>query len=333
MPILVRGISWNGPASDGGSPALRLQPPPAHESPPGRSTLPLRRGTELGLCVHPGLWCLGHVKVHGQGESTHIACPAQAPAERGTQCGQCFARDDSRLMHDFHRGGNVPAGLREYLMQPHWLYIATFAGGATKVGTASGARKWNRLAEQGAVHASYVALADDGRVVRMLEDLVTSELGIVQQVRRAAKAAALLEPRPAVELSAINKCEAARVRELLDTVSLSGFTIVEEQWERPAFADALCSDASYSDALPLQGDALPLHGVGRRHRYPREFDDGGHALVIESLSGAVALVTLPDGNGGTVEGQFVANLGQLKGRRIDFGPYTTNLPALQDSLF
>jgi hypothetical protein len=50
--------------------------------------------------------------------------------------------------------------------------------GSTKVGTASGPRKWNRLAEQGAVAARYVARAQDGRVVRILEDLVTAESGL-----------------------------------------------------------------------------------------------------------------------------------------------------------
>ncbi len=319
MTLLVQGIAWDGHASDGGSPALRVQSPNGE-----RTAVPLGPADVLGLQVHPGLWCLGHVKVHGPADSTHVPCPSTARAERGRQCGRCFARDDSRLIHDFHRGGNVPPGLREYLMQPHWLYIATFAGGSTKVGTASGPRKWNRLAEQGAVHASYVAHAQDGRVVRLLEDLVTSQLGIVQQVRRAAKAASLLDPRPAVELSMINKQAAARVRELLETVQLPGFTIVEEQWQRPAFANAVCGGSTAE---------APLFGAPRRHAYPQGFDGGGHGLLIESLSGAVALARLPDAGGGSVDGQFVADLGELKGRRIEFGPHTTEVPALQDALF
>lgn len=81
----------------------------------------LARGSALGLRVLPGLWCLGHTKVHGPGDRTHVPCRSGSPAERGKQCGACFARDDSRLMHDFHRGTSVPTGLRAYLMQPHWL--------------------------------------------------------------------------------------------------------------------------------------------------------------------------------------------------------------------
>ncbi|WP_442865362.1 DUF2797 domain-containing protein [Arthrobacter sp. B2a2-09] len=307
--MLVHGVTWDGPppgdaAPDAGLPALRLQ-----SASGGLSSVPLVQGAPLGFRVAEGLWCLGHTKIHGPGERTHFPCPDSAPAERGKQCGRCFAREDSRLMHDFHRGGAVPPGLRAYLMQPHWLYAATFANGATKVGTASAPRKWNRLAEQGAVHASYVAHADDGRIVRLLEDLVTSELGIVQLVRASAKAAALLEPRPDVELSSINKRVAASIRELLDGIALGGFSTVEEEWNRPAFADALC-------------------GPGRRHAYPAAFDGGEHGLAVESISGGIALATLPGDSG-----EFVADLGRLKGRRIESGNYRTEIPALQDSLF
>ncbi|MEV7605426.1 DUF2797 domain-containing protein [Paenarthrobacter sp. NPDC089322] len=221
-------------------------------------------------------------------------------------------------MHDFHRGGSVPSGMRAYLMQPHWLYVATFAKGATKVGTASSQRKWNRLAEQGAVHASYVAHAEDGKVVRILEDLVTRELGLVQQVRSAAKAAALVEPRPAVELVSINRGHADRVRRLLDGLAMTGFSLVEEEWDRPALADPLCS-------------VRPAGAV--RHLYPAAFDGGGHGLRVRSLSGAIALAGLPDASGNDVEGSFVADLGSLKGRRIEFGEHVTEIPALQDSLF
>ncbi|MGO4591333.1 DUF2797 domain-containing protein [Paenarthrobacter sp. 2TAF44] len=221
-------------------------------------------------------------------------------------------------MHDFHRGGSVPTGLRAYLMQPHWLYVATFANGATKVGTASAPRKWNRLAEQGAVHASYVALAEDGRVVRVLEDLVTRELGLVQQVRSAAKAASLVEPRPGVELVATNRRHAAQVRGLLSGLAMTGFALVEEEWQRPALADRLCTARAAGSS---------------RHPYPAAFDGGGHGLRIHSLSGAIALAGLPDAEGNEVQGSFVADLGALKGRKIEFGPHVTEIPALQDSLF
>lgn len=308
--MLVHGVAWNGLASDGGTPVLRVEPEPG-----AFLEQEVGAGTFLGLKVQDGLWCLGHTKVQGPGQRTDVPCPARAPAERGRQCGACFARDDSRLMHDFHRGGAVPKGLRAYLMQPHWLYVATFAGGTTKIGTASAHRKWNRLAEQGAVQASYVAHADDGRVVRVLEDLVTQELGLVQQVRGASKAAALLEPRTGVELAALNRNHAAKVRALLEGVALDGFEVIEELWERPALAEDLCGS---------RPEELPAF----RHLYPVGFDGGTHGLELRALCGSTALATLPGS-----EGAFVADLGSLKGRRVEFGDYRTAVPALQDALF
>ncbi|WP_454811154.1 DUF2797 domain-containing protein [Paenarthrobacter nitroguajacolicus] len=306
--MLVHGVAW-----DTSSPSLRMFTPDAEFS-----DVALVQGSALGLRVIPGLWCLGHTKVHGPGDRTHVPCRSGSPAERGKQCGACFARDDSRLMHDFHRGTSVPTGLRAYLMQPHWLYVATFGNGATKVGTASAPRKWNRLAEQGAVHASYVAHTEDGRVVRVLEDMVTRELGLVQQVRSASKAAGLVEPRAGVELLTLNRQHAGRVRELLGGLAMTGYSVVEEEWERPELAERLCVPGA--------------EGV-RRHAYPATFDGGGHGLRIRSLSGAIALAGLPDASGNEVEGSFVADLGSLKGRKIEFGPHTTEIPALQDSLF
>jgi hypothetical protein len=217
--------------------------------------------------------------------------------------------DDSRLIHDFHRGGRVPPGLRAYLMQPHWLYIATFAGGASKVGTASQLRKWNRLAEQGAVVARYVARADDGRVVRLLEDMITRDAGLPQQVRSAAKAAALLAPAAAVDLDALNGRLAGEARTLLAGAGGEGFAVVDERWVRPELSAKACAPAA-------------------RHAYPHDLGAGAHGFRIDSLSGSIALAAL-DGTGL----EFVVNLGQLKARVIELGDHGSDVPAVQESLF
>jgi hypothetical protein len=238
-----------------------------------------------------------------------VLCPAAAPAVNGKQCERCFVLDDSRLIHDFHRGGRVPAGLRTYLMQQHWLYVATFAGGASKVGTASHLRKWNRLAEQGAVVARYVARTQDGRVVRILEDLVSAEAGLTQQVRSAAKEEALVQPLPGPGLDAINARHAAAVRTMLAGVGTEGFSIVEEEWVRPAQAAGLCESTA-------------------RHAYPHALDDGRHGFGIAALSGTNALARL-DGTDAT----FVVNLGRLAARTIVLGNFASEVPAVQESLF
>ncbi|MFF2316285.1 DUF2797 domain-containing protein [Arthrobacter sp. NPDC058097] len=307
---LVHGVFWDGPpavsaASDGGRPVLRLQ----HRS-GGFSEMALDAGTRLGFRVADGArHCLGHTRVFSATERRHVTCPDSAQAVRGTQCGTCQLADDTRLIHDFHRGGRVPAGLRGYLMQPHWLYVATFANGASKIGTASQPRKWNRLAEQGAVVARYVALAEDGRVVRVLEDLATSEAGLAQQVRGAAKAAALTEPMPGVELDLLNRRRAEDVRAVLAGTAVGGFAIADEQWIRPAQAAALCAAAS-------------------RHAYPHGMDGGSHGFTLRSLCGSHGLVSL-DGS----ELDFVVNLGLLKGRLVEPGEHTSQVPAVQEALF
>lgn len=313
---LVHGVFWDDPpvptaadacrvADDAGGPVLRLQSPEGDFR-----ELSLRAGSRLGFkVVEPGLFCLGHVQVQSASFRRHVLCGSAAPALRGKQCERCFVLDESRLMHDFHRGGRVTPGLRDYLMQEHWLYVATFAGGATKVGTASGPRKWNRLAEQGAAAARYVARAQDGRVVRILEDLVTAGAGLTQQVRSAAKADALLQPLPAEAMDAVNARAAGEVLALLGRTAVDGFQAVDEQWVRPAHADA-------------------LYGKTPRHAYPHALDRGRHGFGIAALSGTNALAGL-DGT----EAEFVVNLTRLAARTIELGEYASEVPAVQESLF
>ncbi|MFE4227410.1 DUF2797 domain-containing protein [Arthrobacter sp. NPDC056886] len=309
---LVHGVFWDGPApvpaaasGKGVLPVLRLQ------DPDGTLTgLALDAGTRLGFrLAAKGKHCLGHHNVHGPAHRDHVLCPERAAATKGSQCERCFVLDDSRLIHDFHRGGRVPPGLRAYLMQPHWLYVATFATGASKVGTASDLRKWNRLAEQGAVVARYIARAEDGRVVRILEDMITRDAGLPQQVRAAAKAAALVAPAAAVELDAVNGRLAGEARTLLAGAGGEGFEVVDERWVRPELAANACAPAA-------------------RHAYPHDLAAGTHGFRVDSLSGSIALAAL-DGS----DLEFVVNLGQLKARMIELGDHGSDVPAVQEALF
>jgi hypothetical protein len=304
---LVHGVFW--PAGDGSAngapPVLRLQ---AADS-TFRETA-LDDGTRLGVrLAADGKYCLGHHRVHGPAHRDHVLCAGRLPSARGHQCERCFLADDFRLMHDFHRDGRVPPGLRSYLMQPHWLYVATFANGASKVGTASNLRKWQRLAEQGAVVARYIARAADGRIVRILEDLVTRDGGLPQQVRSAAKAGALADPAPAGFLKAHNAALAATARRVISRSGLDGFEVVDEAWARHGLAERLCS-------------ASP------RHAYPHSLADGPHGFTIRSVCGSFVLATLDD-----TDLEFVVDLGRLKGRRIELGDYSSEVPAVQEALF
>ena len=301
---LCTGVSW-----DDAGPYLALRSPGGV---PER--IRLDAGTPLAYRVLPGVdgalrHCLGSVKVQDRNSRISEPCPVHSVAERGYQCGPCFARDDWRLVHNVHRSGIAPAGLKLYLAQPHWLYIATFADGSTKVGTAADGRKRLRLVEQGAVAARYVARADDGRVVRILEDLVTAEAGLVQAVRSGTKTAALAQPLAGAVLERINATHAATARGVLAGAGLDGFTVVEDSWEPPAQARKVLQAAA-AVAYPLDPGA------------------GEHGVVIEAMAGAAALVTV-DGS----ETPFLADLARLKGRRLQLGAYRSQLPALQSALF
>lgn len=307
---LCTGVSW-----DDAGPFLALRTPDG-----ASSQQRLDAGTVLSYRVLSGSgaddaqgaaprYCLGSVKVQDRHTRISEPCPGHSAAERGYQCGPCFARDDWRFVHNSHRSGIAPPGLKLYLAQPHWLYIATFADGTTKVGTAADGRKALRLTEQGAVHARYVAAARDGRVVRILEDLVTADAGLVQAVRSGTKAAALARPLAPEILEGINARHAAEVRTLLTASGLEGFTVTDETWRRPE-------------------QALTVLTAPGAAPYPLDPGSGQHGLVIEAMLGASALVRVQD-----AETPFVADLARLKGRRLQTGTYRSVLPALQTALF
>lgn len=313
--VLVRGVAWT---ERGASLSLT-------STQGDQELVPLHAGMELRFRVvsMPSVrHCLGYSTVHGPRQREQFACAAHSAAERGFQCGPCFARDDFRYLHDIHRSGIAPPGMQAYVDQQHWLYVATFADGTCKVGTASDRSKFSRLAEQGAVAARYVAWAQDGRIVRHLEDAVTQHLGLVQAVRSSSKFAALANPLPPGEVDGINAAEAARVRQLLDGgggpgeyltpnagEAPTGACTVDEQWARPAGTGAVCENRT----------AIA---------YPHDLAAGSHGLKLEAVHGSFARAGIDDSDIG-----FLLDLGRLKGKRIEFGQYSSEVPAVQESLF
>lgn len=278
--------------------------------PGGRSMLRLAPGAELRFRIRSeaARYCLGYELVRDDGRKNQ-PCPGNAAAERGYQCKRCFFQDEGRLVHNSHRGGGLPAGLRSYLARPQWLYIATFADGTTKVGTAADRRKILRLTEQGALAGQYVARAANGLQVRVLEDEISAALGLPQAVRAGHKCAALAAPLPDEELRAINAGHADGARAVLFDRDPEGFEVVKESWPRPA-----------AFATVLEEDAPGL--------YPLALSTGDHGLRIRGMLGSTALTATDDAGL-----HFLADLTALKGQRIELGAFATNLPALQQPLF
>ncbi|WDF32717.1 DUF2797 domain-containing protein [Arthrobacter agilis] len=305
---LSSGVTWRSSGPVLSLHAVQEDREPADAPAPD---LPLTPGTRVAFEVaDEGRFCLGFHRVHGRDDRTWVRCADQAPAERGSQCGRCFAQDDVRFMHDFHRSGIAPAGLKRYLDQPHWLYVATFADGSTKVGTASHPRKHARLVEQGAIVAQFVAHAADGRVVRVLEDGVTRAVGLQQAVRSGVKATALCAPLAAARLEHVNDGFALATRGLLeDGLGIDGYEVVREEFEPPASWSAVLGHAALQP-------------------YPQPLTLGRHGFTVQHVLGPSALVAL-DGT----DLCFIADLAQLKGRRVRFGAFRTPIPAVQESLF
>ncbi|WP_229746136.1 DUF2797 domain-containing protein [Rhodococcoides trifolii] len=256
-------------------------------------------------------YCLGRSASDGNGGSVHIPCPDRAYAVSGSQCDACASKDQFRFVHIVHRQKFVSKDIEAVVMQPHWLYVATFAGGVSKIGTATDTRKWGRLTEQGALVGRYVARGADGRVIRDMEDAVTAGVGLRQAVRASAKAAALARPVDLGELDAQNLAAAVEARELLSGSDFGrDSSIVDETWDPPAGRDALID-------------------AGERLAYPAELSSGAHGFSIRAVVGSAALVTVP----ADPTTAYVADLSRLKGRRIEFGDYRTKLPPVQAVLF
>ncbi|MGW2134245.1 DUF2797 domain-containing protein [Streptomyces coelicoflavus] len=299
--FVCHGITWAS-----GDPRLLLAPVTG-----GPLVYTPVMGRRLGYQVSDtGRWCTGRYRFADRVRVEALACPDRAPADAGGQCAACAGRDDFRFAHRFHSGGHVPDALAVYMAQPHWLYLATFADGTTKVGTAAEPRKRSRLDEQGALIATYLARSADGRAVRFLEDSLTRHLGLTQTVRAAAKLTALAELRDLVPARGAHQQHLDRATEALSGLNVPA---TPEPWTPPS-----------------EGDLLRASGTGRA-LYPHDPRAGEHGWTVLSCLGSQVLVALAD------EGEqlaYLLDLNALKGRRIILGAQFCSPPAaVQSALF
>jgi len=269
----------------------------------------------LGLRVAaPGRYCTGWYGFDRDG-GRWWPCPDGNPTAGSRQCADCALRDQFRFAHQGHLGGYVPPALEAHLASPHWLYLATFADGFTKVGTATASRQDARLDEQGPLLATHVARAANGRLVREAEDEVTRRLEVPQHRRRAAKVAAWVQPAPAAAVRARHQESVAQARELVAGTVWGGDVFPrEEVWAPPPASRA-------------------LHGPppsGRRLAYPNALSEGEHGLQVEAAAGSAVLARTQPGADAL---RYVVDLGELVGCRVVLGDYTSAEAELQEPLF
>ncbi|SEB61046.1 DUF2797 domain-containing protein [Streptomyces melanosporofaciens] len=296
---VCHGVTWAT-----GDPRLLLAPLPG-----GPLAYVEIMNQRLGYQVSgTGRWCTGRYRFVDTHRVEAVACPDRAAAEQSGQCARCAGQDDFRFAHQFHQGGHAPVALTAYMAQPHWLYLATFADGTTKVGTAAESRKRSRLDEQGALVATYLTKSPDGRAVRFLEDALTRRLGLPQTVRAAAKLRALAELRDLAPVLSSHEKELARAAEALADMNIPA---VWEAWTPPS-----------------EGDLLRTAGT-ERALYPHDPREGEHGLVPLACAGSQVLAVLDSND----DLPYLLDLGTLKGRRITLGPFSSPSAAVQSALF
>jgi hypothetical protein len=291
-PVTLLGLDW----SDPDIPHLRTTDP----TNPGGSLLHPLLGEHTFRVVDDQRRCIGWFDLTGT-EARHVCCRTDEVVTRGRQCRRCQYKEGFIAAHQAHRDPRaLPENVRDYLQQPHWLYLDVFAHGAMKVGTAAESRRRSRLAEQGPVAAVYVARTPDGIAVRTLEAAVSQYFNLSQQVPTRRKVLGLQGPVDTATLTARLVDLAAQVVPYLDklTADQSGTGVFSDPdpWVRPACATTVF------DAAPVLA-------------YPSDLTQGVHHLHVTGASGPVALFTTdPEPHPETV--QYCADLTTLIGRRL-----------------
>lgn len=239
-PFLWRDLSWPDRR-----PVARLEMM-RDGSPTGeRLSVAISPGDEICVATctdvaEAGLWCSGFA--HAEFDDTglprfrQVPCPRSNRLSQGQQCPLCRHLDRFRPVHRVHRGSELTEAARAYIDFPHWLYVATFPDGTSKVGTAHERSKTSRLDQQAVALADYVALADDGVLVRELEDAVTQHVRLTQFKRVTTKLTSWLAPESFETIARKHEQTVAKVAEFLDSFENRGFAPVEEAWSPGEFS-------------------------------------------------------------------------------------------------
>ncbi|MEU1899532.1 DUF2797 domain-containing protein [Nocardiopsis dassonvillei] len=289
-PVTVLGLDWSAPDT----PRLRTTDPVA---PDGSQLLPLL-GEHTFRVDGNERYCVGWFDLTGS-EGRHVRCRTDETVTRGRQCRRCQYKEGFVTAHQAHHNPHaLPDNIRDYLQQPHWLYLDVFAKGMTKVGTAAASRRRSRLAEQGPVAAVYIARTCDGIAVRTLEAAVSQRLGLPQQVPTRRKVLGLQDRVDTAALTMRLTELAAEATAYLATITADqpGTEVFPdpEPWVRPACATTVF------DTAPVLA-------------YPAALTECTHHLRLTGASGPVALFTTEPGTGAA---RYCADLTALIGRRL-----------------
>lgn len=272
---LVTGYTW----VEG---AVRLR---AWEGDPPRIEA---RTLEGHLCfrVLPGRHCTGF----SDGESLR-ACPDGTAATRGATCDTCGLRDAFRpcMTCDGFRCPRLSPEMLAYCRQTHHLYLACFGDQEIKVGTASDARRNQRIVEQGPLAAARVGSAEGPRVKQMEKLLV--DAGFSEAMRRARKTVLLQGAMTEVEARSLVIEATHDLRQVLPPE-------YHAHLHAPVFVP--------QPELAVRSRALTVNEL--------RLED--HRVVEGEVVGAVGHLLFVEDE----DGRFALDLGELKARRIEWDP-------------
>jgi Protein of unknown function (DUF2797) len=302
------GIDWTG-----GTPAARLAQP---GSPSPARLVPLEGELCFRLSEPAVRYCAGWFDLSGP-EARHVVCQSWQRLDKGRQCRRCQYLEGFIVAHQGYQGSlaDMPPNLRDYLAQPHRLYVDVFADGSSKVGTVAEQRLADRLSEQGPVAACYVARTRDGLEARRLEAAMSKRLELPQAVSTTRKLRGLASTVDVASLGA----------RLLDLASQSAALVTQ-----------LAGEGDWSPIDPPESWRPPATSAAVFARtplatYPGQLTSGEHSLHIHGMSGAIAMVATAPGDDPVL---CAANLGQLLGAELEFGDFQSSVPAVaQTALF
>lgn len=298
---VIVALSW-----DRGSPAVRLR----DDEQPDSQLVPLL-GLRLNYRASPTSrrYCLGYTPFR-KADVDYVDC-LKTPGPGSRKCSGCSVVDATFAsnLHHAHKldRAEIDPAIAEHLRQPNLLYLAAFRDGSIKVGTTTEKRRERRLTEQGAWRAVIVARADDGYLVRHVEDAVTAEIGVSQSVLVARKLDGLVSPRSDGSLEDALAACAVEVHELMQSRADDGVEPLNDPWSFPGSED------------PIWGSL---------HRYPLRLDTGSHDLEVVAACGRLVALRRPRS-----DDTFVADLAKLFGIELALGDYQSDELAVQDSLF
>lgn len=228
----------------------------------------------------------------------------------GKKCDNCIREDNifASQFHSVHKKdrSSISQKILKRMQKENILYIAGFFDGSTKVGTSASNRIQTRLLEQGAIHAVLMAETPDGITVRLLEDLITEELGIGQAVSIGKKIDGLLKPLMRDALQKELKIISRKVKDCISTSGITDITEITSTWDNEYSAET-CWDTI--------------------QKYPISLSSGNHDLKVKSVVGRVAALSHNSGM------TLAADLNELLGITVESGKIAGDEISVQAQLF